>query len=64
MIGPWRPLLSPAEDLAALDRLFDTDGPHGILHRDDLTVRTERTVWAARQQGRSAHPAVRPDRAT
>ncbi|WP_031509625.1 class I SAM-dependent methyltransferase [Streptomyces megasporus] len=38
-----------AEDLAALDRLLDTDGPHGILHRDDLAVRTERTVWAARR---------------
>ncbi|MFC9603588.1 class I SAM-dependent methyltransferase [Streptomyces niveus] len=37
-----------AEDLAALDRLLDADGPHGILRRDDLTVRTERTVWAAR----------------
>ncbi|MFF2187369.1 class I SAM-dependent methyltransferase [Streptomyces sp. NPDC058155] len=36
------------EDLAALDQLLDTDSPHGILHRDDLTVRTERTVWAAR----------------
>ncbi|MET9612229.1 class I SAM-dependent methyltransferase [Kitasatospora indigofera] len=40
--------LSPA-DLAALDRLLDTDGPHSILRRDDLTVRTERTVWAARR---------------
>ncbi|MFB9680796.1 class I SAM-dependent methyltransferase [Streptosporangium vulgare] len=38
-----------AEDLAALDRLLDTDDPHGILRRDDLTVRTERTVWAARR---------------
>ncbi|MGC5013028.1 class I SAM-dependent methyltransferase [Streptosporangium sp. DT93] len=38
----------PAEDLAALDRLLDTDGPHSILRRDDLSVRTERTVWAAR----------------
>ncbi|GAA3031669.1 class I SAM-dependent methyltransferase [Streptosporangium longisporum] len=37
-----------AADLAALDRLLDTDGPHGILRRDDLVVRTERTVWAAR----------------
>ncbi|MEU0528583.1 class I SAM-dependent methyltransferase [Streptomyces niveus] len=37
-----------AEDLAALDRLLDTDGPHGIARREDLTVRTERTVWAAR----------------
>ncbi|MEU8791014.1 class I SAM-dependent methyltransferase [Streptomyces sp. NPDC048643] len=39
----------PAEDLAALDRLLDTDGPHSILRRDDLVVRTERTVWAARR---------------
>lgn len=38
-----------AEDLAALDRLLDTDGPHCVLRRDDLTVRTERTVWAARR---------------
>jgi SAM-dependent methyltransferase len=40
--------LSP-EDLAALDRLLDADGPHSILRRDDLAVRTERTVWAARR---------------
>jgi SAM-dependent methyltransferase len=38
-----------AEDLAALDRLLDTDSPHHILRRDDLAVRTERTVWAARR---------------
>lgn len=38
-----------AEDLAALDRLLDTDSPHSILRRDDLAVRTERTVWAARR---------------
>jgi SAM-dependent methyltransferase len=38
-----------AEDLAALDRLLDSDGPHSILRRDDLAVRTERTVWAARR---------------
>ncbi|MFJ2307728.1 class I SAM-dependent methyltransferase [Streptomyces sp. NPDC087787] len=37
--------LSP-EDLCALDRLLDTTSPHSILRRDDLTVRTERTVWA------------------
>lgn len=37
------------EDLAALDRLLDTSGPHSILRRDDLAVRTERTVWAARR---------------
>ncbi|PSL52151.1 methyltransferase family protein [Saccharothrix carnea] len=38
-----------AEDLIALDRLLDTHGPHSILRRDDLAVRTERTVWAARR---------------
>jgi SAM-dependent methyltransferase len=36
-----------AEDLAALDRLLDTGSQHSILRRDDLAVRTERTVWAA-----------------
>ncbi|MEU5664355.1 class I SAM-dependent methyltransferase [Streptomyces longwoodensis] len=40
--------LSP-EDLTALDHLLDTTGPHSILRRDDLLVRTERTVWAARR---------------
>ncbi|WP_254407520.1 trans-aconitate 2-methyltransferase [Streptomyces sp. GMY02] len=39
--------LSP-HDLTALDRLLDTDSPHSVLRRDDLSVRTERTVWAAR----------------
>ncbi|MGW8450416.1 class I SAM-dependent methyltransferase [Streptomyces niveus] len=39
----------PPEDLAAFDRLLDTDSPHGILRRADLTVRTERVVWAARR---------------
>ncbi|QDO02682.1 class I SAM-dependent methyltransferase [Streptomyces sp. RLB3-17] len=38
-----------AEDLTALDRLLDTGGPHSILRRIDLSVRTERTVWAARR---------------
>ena len=37
-----------AGDLAALDDLLDTDGPRSILRRDDLVVRTDRTVWAAR----------------
>lgn len=41
----------PPEDLASLDRLLDTEGPHSILLRDDLAVRTERTVWAARRDG-------------
>ncbi|MFH9412489.1 class I SAM-dependent methyltransferase [Streptomyces rochei] len=36
-------------DLTALDRLLDTDGPHSVLRRGDLAVRTERTVWAARR---------------
>ncbi|WP_069173595.1 class I SAM-dependent methyltransferase [Streptomyces griseus] len=40
--------LSP-EDLTALDRLLDTGSPHGILRRDDLALRTERTAWAARR---------------
>ncbi|MFI5723150.1 class I SAM-dependent methyltransferase [Streptomyces cyaneofuscatus] len=39
------------EDLAALDRLLDTEGPGSLLRRDDLAVRTERTVWAARRPG-------------
>ena len=38
-----------AEDLTALEQLLDTDGPHSILRRDDLAVRAERTVWAARR---------------
>jgi SAM-dependent methyltransferase len=36
-------------DLAALDTLIDSDGPHGVLQRDDLTVRAARTVWVARR---------------
>jgi len=38
----------PAADLAALDRLLDTESPHSILRRSDLAVRTERTAWVAR----------------
>jgi SAM-dependent methyltransferase len=38
-----------AEDLAALDTLIDSDGPDGIRQRDDLSVRTTRTVWIARR---------------
>ena len=40
--------MSP-DDLAALDTLIDSDGPDGVLQRNDLTVRTARTVWAARR---------------
>ena len=36
-----------AEDLAALDQLLDSDNPAGLLRRDDLALRTKRTVWAA-----------------
>ncbi|MFH8484758.1 class I SAM-dependent methyltransferase [Streptomyces longisporoflavus] len=36
------------EDLDTLDRLLDTNSPYSILHREDLAVRTERSVWAAR----------------
>ncbi|MGV9559072.1 class I SAM-dependent methyltransferase [Streptomyces sp. NPDC003522] len=38
-----------AADPAVLDRLLDDDSPHSVLRRDDLAVRTERTVWAARR---------------
>lgn len=38
-----------ADDLTALDHLLDTGSPASILRRDDLAVRTERTVWAARR---------------
>ena len=38
-----------ADDLAALDRLLDSDAPEGIARRDDLNVRAQRTVWAARR---------------
>ena len=38
-----------AEDLAALDLLLDDDAPESVLRREDLTVRAERTVWAARR---------------
>jgi SAM-dependent methyltransferase len=37
------------DDLTALDQLLDTSSPHSVLRRDDLAVRTERTVWAARR---------------
>jgi ubiquinone/menaquinone biosynthesis C-methylase UbiE len=37
------------EDLIALEQLLDTDSPQGILRRDDIAVRTERVVWAARR---------------
>jgi SAM-dependent methyltransferase len=39
-----------ADDLATLDTLIDSDGPHSVLRRDDLTVRTARTVWMTRRR--------------
>jgi SAM-dependent methyltransferase len=38
-----------ADDLAALDTLIDSDGPDGVLHRNDLVVRGTRTAWIARR---------------
>ncbi|GAA2769968.1 class I SAM-dependent methyltransferase [Nonomuraea dietziae] len=46
--GVAAPALGP-EDLAALDELLDIDSPNSLLRREDLAVRTERTVWAARR---------------
>jgi ubiquinone/menaquinone biosynthesis C-methylase UbiE len=37
------------DDRATLDTLLDSDGPDGVLQRDDLTVRTARTGWVARR---------------
>ena len=49
-----------AEDLTALDRLLDTHSPKSILHRADLGVRTERTVWAGRRSGLLESPVQQP----
>ncbi len=38
-----------ADDLATLDTLIASDGPDGVLRREDLAVRTARTVWVARR---------------
>ncbi|MFT9476246.1 hypothetical protein [Streptomyces sp. 11-1-2] len=38
-----------SDDLATLDHLVDSDGPDGVVRRADLTVRAERTLWAARR---------------
>ncbi|MGO1977127.1 class I SAM-dependent methyltransferase [Brachybacterium tyrofermentans] len=48
--------LLPAEDVEALDELLDTAGPHSILDRSDLTLRTTRRVWAARKPARVDGP--------
>ena len=38
-----------ADDLETLDLLFDSDSPEWIQRREDLVVRTERELWAARR---------------
>jgi SAM-dependent methyltransferase len=37
------------DDLATLDSLIDSDGPGSLRRRDDLTVRSARTVWIGRR---------------
>lgn len=39
----------PDDDRVALDAVIDSDSPHSVLKREDLTVRTTRTTWAARR---------------
>lgn len=39
----------PADDLAALDTVTDSESPLGVLRREDLTVRTTRITWVARR---------------
>ncbi|WP_028647635.1 trans-aconitate 2-methyltransferase [Nocardiopsis sp. CNT312] len=46
--GAAAPALSP-EDLTALDELLDSDSPRSLLRHEELALRTERTVWAARR---------------
>jgi SAM-dependent methyltransferase len=41
--------LMNADDLATLDTLIDSDGSDGVLQRDDLAVRTTRTLWVAKR---------------
>jgi SAM-dependent methyltransferase len=38
-----------ADDASVLDVLIDDEGPGSVLHRPDLTVRTQRTAWVARR---------------
>jgi SAM-dependent methyltransferase len=38
-----------ADDLATLDTLISSDGPEGLLRRDDLGVRAGRSFWLARR---------------
>jgi hypothetical protein len=45
-------------DLAALDTLIDSDGPGSVLRRDDLAVRTTRTVSVARRPREGTPPPL------
>ena len=47
-----------ADDLATLDLLIDSDGPDGVLQRDDLTIRTTRTTWVARRPAGPSLPVT------
>jgi len=38
-----------ADDRATLDTLLDSDGPLGLLQRQDLSVRAARTIWVAQR---------------
>jgi SAM-dependent methyltransferase len=38
-----------ADDLASLDSVIESDGPEGVLRREDLSVRANRTVWMGRR---------------
>lgn len=40
---------SAADDLDVLDRLLSDDRPEALANRRDLTMRSSRTVWAARR---------------
>ncbi|NUK04347.1 class I SAM-dependent methyltransferase [Streptomyces lunaelactis] len=47
-----RPVLEgrmATDDLATLGTLLADDGPHSLLHRNDLIVRGTRTAWVARR---------------
>ncbi|NVM95993.1 class I SAM-dependent methyltransferase [Arthrobacter wenxiniae] len=48
-IGPALAGIASAEDLYALNRLLDDDGPDSPLRSPELEVRGSRTAWAARK---------------
>jgi SAM-dependent methyltransferase len=52
--------LLTADDVATLDTIIESDGPDGVLQRNDLTVRAARRVWVARRRGRCQKLASGP----